>query len=232
MASAGWAARSTGLRSLMNVFAAGETNSAPTIVEAAIRCIDEVGYEKASFGRIAEAAGTSKSLVTYFFPTKRALAGTIVELAYPGGVFMGAKRTDEDPLAAVVSAAEHVADSVLHDPLARVALTLVEGKCSAVRPGAGKFSGWLARLTDYLEEAQMNGVISSRVDAAREAKYLLCSIVGLIELARDTDAYLTLVEDAVRLTRDRLACIAPRPSPTAADEERTVEAPTSQDRKG
>ncbi|WP_337002756.1 MULTISPECIES: TetR/AcrR family transcriptional regulator [unclassified Microbacterium] len=179
-------------------------------MEAAICCFDELGYEQTSFSRIAEIAGTSKSLVTYFFPTKRALAGTIVDLAYPGGVFMGAKRTENDPLDAIVSVAEQVAESILHNPLARVALMLVEQQSSAPHLAAGKFSGWIARLTDYLEEAQSKGLVSSRIDASREAKYLLCGVVGLVELARGTDAYLRLVEDAVQLTRDRLDRVARR----------------------
>ena len=104
MASPRRGTRHTALQALKTtVSVSGDRNAAPEIVEAAISSFDEVGNEQTSFSRIAELAGTSKSLVTYFFPTKRALAGTIVELAYPGGVFMGTKRADHDPLDAIVS---------------------------------------------------------------------------------------------------------------------------------
>lgn len=85
---------------------------------------------------------------------------------------------------------------------------LIDRQPSGPQPTGGKFCGWIARLTDYLEEAQSKNTVSPRIDAAREARYLLCSVVGLVELARGTGAYLHLVEDAVRLTRDRLACIS------------------------
>lgn len=67
----------------------------------AISAFDEVGFSAASIGRIAESAGISKSLVTYYFPTKALLAAAILNQAYPGGVFMGAERQAADPLEAI-----------------------------------------------------------------------------------------------------------------------------------
>ncbi|MGX1584527.1 MULTISPECIES: TetR/AcrR family transcriptional regulator [Microbacterium] len=205
-------ARTTALRALnARSVMSPDLNAAPEIIEAAVRVFDEFGYEGTSFRRIAEVAGTSKSLVTYFFPTKQALVGTIVDLAFPGGVFMGTKRTDDDPLDAIVAVAEQVTDSLLHDPLARVSLMLMDRRTDGSPPASPKFSGWLARLTDYLEEAQRKELIAPDADPPREAKYLLSGIIGLAELARDSGAYLRLVEDAVLLTRDRLAHIVVGP---------------------
>ncbi|MFF5198592.1 TetR/AcrR family transcriptional regulator [Micromonospora parva] len=55
-----------------------EENAAPEILEAAVRAFDESGYERASIQHIAELAGTSKSLVTYYFPTKQTLASAVI----------------------------------------------------------------------------------------------------------------------------------------------------------
>lgn len=67
-----------------------EKNAAPEILETAVRAFDESGYERASIQPIAELAGTSKSLVTYYFPTKQTLASAVINLAYPGADAIGA----------------------------------------------------------------------------------------------------------------------------------------------
>ncbi|MGC4795783.1 TetR/AcrR family transcriptional regulator [Micromonospora saelicesensis] len=59
------------------------------MLEAAVRAFDESGYERASIQHIAELAGTSKSLVTYYFPTKQTLASAVISLAYPGAYSWG-----------------------------------------------------------------------------------------------------------------------------------------------
>jgi TetR/AcrR family transcriptional repressor of nem operon len=197
--------RHTALRAMeITVDEGRDVNAAPNIVDSAVHAFDELGYEQSSISHIAELAGISKSLVTYYFPTKRALAAAVIDLAYPGGVFMGADRGADDPLDAIVWIAEHVTTNVLHNPLARVALKLQDQEAIDAQRPAGTFLGWLARFTDYLEEAQTQGLISSQTDPVTEARYLLSGIVGLITVAQSTGARLTLVDDAIQITRDRL----------------------------
>ncbi|MEU5672352.1 TetR/AcrR family transcriptional regulator [Micromonospora sp. NPDC047762] len=181
-----------------------EENAAPEILEAAVRAFDEAGYEQASIKHIAELAGTSKSLVTYYFPTKQTLASAVMDLAYPGGVFMGSRRLADDPLDAILWVAQHVTTNVLYSPLARVAIKLGE-QFSDHKGFGGRLSGWHARITDYLEEARLKRLISPTVDPTVEAKFLLCGIVGLVTVAMETGSRLSLIDDAVQITRDRLA---------------------------
>lgn len=49
------------------------SSTASGILQAAIEEFDECGFAEASVGQIANRAGTSKSLVTYYFPTKSSL---------------------------------------------------------------------------------------------------------------------------------------------------------------
>jgi AcrR family transcriptional regulator len=49
------------------------------IVEAAIAVVNEVGYANASLARIAAAAGTSKSVISYHFDGKEELLRLVVE---------------------------------------------------------------------------------------------------------------------------------------------------------
>ncbi|MDG4809427.1 TetR/AcrR family transcriptional regulator [Micromonospora sp. WMMD1120] len=183
-----------------------EDNAAPEILEAAVRAFDEAGYEQASIKHIAELAGTSKSLVTYYFPTKQTLASAVMDLAYPGGVFMGTRRRVDDPLDAILWVAEHVTTNVLYSPLARAAIKLGE-QFSGHKGFSGRLSGWHARLTDYLEEARLKHLISPVTDPTVEARFLLCGIVGLVSVAMETGSRLSLIDDAVQITRDRLAVL-------------------------
>jgi TetR/AcrR family transcriptional regulator, transcriptional repressor for nem operon len=198
--------RHTALRALeVSLSDNREENAAPEILEAAVRAFDELGYERASIKHIAELAGTSKSLVTYYFPTKQTLASAVINLAYPGGVFMGSRRLAADPLDAIVWVAEHVTTNVLYSPLARVAIKLDEQEFSGRKGLGGRMSGWYTRLTDYVEEARLKRLISPITDPTTEAKFLLGGIVGLVAVAMETGSRLSLVDDAVRITRDRLA---------------------------
>lgn len=197
--------RHTSLRAV-NAIESGDVphNAAPEILAAAIQAFDELEYEHATISHIAELAGTSKSLVTYFFPSKRAMAAAVIDLAYPGGVFMGVPRAVADPLDAIVWVAQHVTTNVLHSALARVAMRLVDQEISGVQRSAGKFIGWYTRLTDYLEEARLASLIPRTIDPTTEARYILCGVVGLIDVAMATGSQLSLVDDAVQITRDRI----------------------------
>jgi AcrR family transcriptional regulator len=55
-----------------------ETARRAQIVDAAIDTIAEVGYARASLGRIAERAGISRGLISYHFAGKEELIGEIV----------------------------------------------------------------------------------------------------------------------------------------------------------
>nr|WP_091739710.1 hypothetical protein [Microbacterium azadirachtae] len=88
--------------------------------------------------------------------------------------------------------------------LARVAMKLVDMEIAGVQRSARKFIGWYARLTDYLEEARLKKRTVVAVDPATEARYILCGVVGLIYVALAAGSHLSLVDDAVRVIRDRL----------------------------
>jgi TetR/AcrR family transcriptional regulator, fatty acid metabolism regulator protein len=55
------------------------------IIACAIEVLAEVGYAQASFARIAERAGTSKSVISYHFAGKDELLHQVVESVYADG---------------------------------------------------------------------------------------------------------------------------------------------------
>ncbi|MBF4562875.1 TetR/AcrR family transcriptional regulator [Microbacterium sp. VKM Ac-2870] len=189
---------------------AGQDNALPEILDAAVRVFDERGYSHASISEIAERADVSKSLVCYFFPSKASIAVTVINLAYPDGVFMGVERTEEDPLDAIIWSAHHVTTNAFRSPLARVALALRDHPDVRGWPAPPSYCGWLGRITDYLVEARSGGRIDPAAPARREARLILGAITGIITLARSTGDVVNVVADVVEVTQDRLNLLETR----------------------
>lgn len=184
-----------------------ESCRAAKILDAATKEFDKCGFSGASVSLIASRAGTSRSLVSYYFPTKSSMASTIVSLAYPGGVFMGMNRETSDPLKAIIQAAEHVTTCVAHNPLARVALKLQNRQEAQLERAPEKYAGWLARVADYLEEARREGLIPIDTDARMQARLLVAGVVGVVNLAFTAGNFLSLIDDSIVLTSERIALL-------------------------
>ncbi|MBG6215317.1 TetR/AcrR family transcriptional repressor of nem operon [Cryobacterium sp. CAN_C3] len=184
--------------------ASAESCTATVILDAATKEFDECGFSGASVTQIANRAGTSRSLVSYYFPTKSRIASTIVRMAYPGGIFMGINREASDPLDAISQAAEHVSTCFVHHPLARVALKLQRSRDVQLDGAPARCNGWIVRVGDYLDEARRDGLIPMDTDVPVQARLLVAGIVGIIEIAFTTGNYLAVIDDCVVVSRDRI----------------------------
>lgn len=184
------------------------STTAREILRAAIHDFDENGYSRASIAEIAKHAGISKSLVTYYFPTKSSLATAILNQAYPEGVFMGVDRQAADPLEAILDAVSHAADCVAHGSLARVALKLHAVPELQHTERSVAYYGWLARISDYLDEARRSALIPAETDTEAESRLIVAGLAGITTLAIQTGDFLSLVTDAVTITRDRIDFIS------------------------
>ncbi|TFD90804.1 TetR/AcrR family transcriptional regulator [Cryobacterium lactosi] len=180
------------------------SETALQILQAAICDFDEGGFSGSSIGQIAEHAGISKSLVTYYFPTKALLAAAVLNQAYPGGVFMGVERHAVNPLDAIVDGVDHVASNVVHNGLARVALNLRNEPDLRHQGSPDRFYGWLTRVTDYLDEARRGGLIRRETHVEMEARFIVAGMIGLISLALQTAHFPSLVSDVVAITSQRI----------------------------
>jgi TetR/AcrR family transcriptional repressor of nem operon len=196
--------------------AEGRSDSALEILRAAIHDFDENGYSGASIGEIAKRAGTSKSLVTYYFPTKPALASAILNEAYFGGVFMGVEREADDPLEAIMDAVRHMAECVAHGSHARVALKLCEAPELQHAKLSVVYHGWFARIGDYLDEARRTARLPKETDPEAESRLLVAGMVGVTTLAMQTGDFSSLVTDTLTITRQRIDLLR-RARPFEAD---------------
>lgn len=105
---------------------------------------------------------------------------------------------------------------VTHHQIARVAIKLHDRRDIHGQGIPARYSGWLARVADYLDEAKRNGHVPVHTDVARQARLLVAGIAGLIDMATTTGNYLSLIDDSIVLTRDRIALIRGARDATAA----------------
>lgn len=186
------------------------SDAAREIVRVAVQGFDESGFTGTSIGRIADQAGITKSLVTYYFPTKNSLAIAILQRANSGGVFLGIRRESECPLRAIIEAVAHAASRLASDAVARVALYLCDVPELEIKRQPERFHGWLPRIHDYLDEAQRRGLIDGNVEVATQARLLLAGMVGLATIAMQSREFSSLSSDVVQITTERLNQIASR----------------------
>lgn len=196
----------------------GETNTASKILDAAVLEFDEQGFEKASFAGVATRCGVSKSLVSYHFPTKTLLGCSVLNTAYPSGIFMGSERHTESPVAELLCAAVSVALHVVHTPLARAALKLRRELQGLAVGLPCRYSGWTAHAAGLFREAQRTELIDATVDIDFQSRLLVGTVSGLISVSEATGSFVSLpsdVNEAIRRQLSLLGYIGDLPVPYA-----------------
>lgn len=152
-------------------------------MSAVLQEFEELGYTGASFGSIADRAGISKSLLSYYFPAKTDLADAVFARAFTDGVFMAAGTSGSlSPLDDLVRSVESVARALVDDQVARVAIRLQsEGELIGMSLPT-PFVGWIQRVKEYLGRAVELGQLPACVDVDGEAVLLVATFVGLRDI--------------------------------------------------
>lgn len=197
-------------RSGSEIFADVEPRAARDILEAAVDEFHENGYKAGSIAQIASRAQVSKSLVMYHFRTKDEVGESIVKVTSPDGLFLGGARYSADPLDALSKAVQHAAHLVASERAARVALKIQWFDGIRVGNARANYSGWISRITGYLEEAMVNGLVVSTIDIGRESRVIVGCAAGLIRLVVTMHMYESLVEDCLQLVRAQLDRLRPQ----------------------
>jgi TetR/AcrR family fatty acid metabolism transcriptional regulator len=79
-----------------------ETARRAQLIECAIETIATLGYAQASLAQIAQRAGISKSVITYYFSSKEALIEQVVTEIYTAGAHFMGPRIAAQPTAALM----------------------------------------------------------------------------------------------------------------------------------
>jgi AcrR family transcriptional regulator len=159
----------------------GATDSREQIANAARSAFAELGYERASFRRIATAAGVDPALVVHFFGSKAELFRQV--MALPAEIAVALAKLADGPRETVGRRLAEVVVGALENPVSRT-ITLGRIRCAATHPDAAALvRETVTRDLRTLAEA----VTDDRPD--RRAVLIGADIVG-IALAR----YVVLVE--------------------------------------
>src|SRR3954452_14383647 len=165
----------------------GETGTREQIAVAARRQFADLGYERASFRRIAADAGVDPALVVHFFGTKEELFWQV--MALPPVIAEGLARLAEGPRATVGRRLAEMIVAGLDDPASR---TVVVGRirCASTHPEA-------AALVSETVTRDLTALASAISDDRPETRAVLvgAQVVGLA-LAR----HVVLVEPLASMT--------------------------------
>jgi AcrR family transcriptional regulator len=177
-------ARRTGRRS-------GASQTREAIAAAAREHFADLGYEGATFRRIAAAAGVDPALVVHFYGSKEDLFREV--MALPPGVADGLQRIAEQPRERLGRSLAQLVVAALESPATRP-IVLGRIRCASSHPGAAT----LVRETVSRDLSTLTAAITSD---RPDVRAVLCGsfLVG-IALAR----YVVLVEPLASFSADEL----------------------------
>jgi AcrR family transcriptional regulator len=175
----------------------GATDTREQIAVAARTLFAEMGYERASFRRIATAAGVDPALVVHFFGSKEDLFRQV--MALPPAIADALEKLADGPRETIGRRLAELIVSVLENPVSRP-ITLGRIRCAATHPDAAA----LVRETVTRDLRKLaDAVTDDRPDV--RAVLLGAHVVG-VALAR----YVVLVEPLASMSPPEVvAVIAP-----------------------
>lgn len=193
------------------------------IVSAAMRCVAEMGYARATIREIADAAGMTSGSLYHYFPNKSELLKTVVEeierLAVPRLRSAAAQADDVvDRLAAVLDESSRLMRE--HPHLAGFDRAVRAESNQHPVGGRPRYPGLQAlrdTIVEIVDEARARGALPPDLDPGAAADAIHALARGLTERAAslDTDAYAATLESAKDLISGTLfAPAASRPRST------------------
>jgi len=175
----------------------GTTDTREQIAVAARTLFAELGYERASFRRIATAAGVDPALVVHFFGSKEELFRQV--MALPPAIAGALEKLADGPRETIGRRLAELIVSALENPVSR-AITLGRIRCAATHPDA-------AALVRETVTRDLRKLAEALTDDRPDTRAVLLGahIVG-IALAR----YVVLVEPLASMRpRDVVEITAP-----------------------
>ncbi|MFI6644728.1 ScbR family autoregulator-binding transcription factor [Streptomyces sp. NPDC050504] len=160
------------------------------LILAAARAFDTEGYDRASLTRIAVSAEVTKGGLFFHFPSKESLAETVHQRAHllTGEAVRAVAQPSTHPVQELIDVSHAVVALLEHDPVVRAGARLWrEGAPETGRlPEDTWYSAWLERTTALLKEAERDGALHERADAATVLDVVAHVLVGLeMSLPRD-----------------------------------------------
>src|SRR5882672_11870129 len=150
------------------------------ILEAAARAFDRRGYLGVNLNDVVQELGLTKGALYHFFPNKERLAAEIVRRHFAAWDRMATRvPTEHDNLVdALIDMSYRVGRGYQTDSFTRAA-TRLSNERNLIRVELPEpFVGWIDRVTQLLETAEVLGQVRTSVDSAATAQLIVSFFVG------------------------------------------------------
>jgi AcrR family transcriptional regulator len=173
---------------------AGSAETRERILTSAAVEFASLGYAGTSIGALAEAAGVGKGLVQYHFKAKSDLAVELINASFSRAPFANGADDSLHGIDAIVASIREVAAAFRDDIRVRAAVRLMREYHTIPVELPRPYVGWIARIGNFLGEAESAGEIASGLDHAVEGWQLVAYFTGVQEVSNRLTASADLPE--------------------------------------
>ncbi|MFB7174851.1 ScbR family autoregulator-binding transcription factor [Streptomyces sp. NPDC056254] len=147
------------------------------ILHGAAIAFDDSGFEGTSLSDVVRHAGVTKGALYFHFPSKQALARTLMDEQFQVSEHLAAV---EDPgLQTVIDLTHQMAHGLRTDVRIRAGIRLVIESGSFTNPDPTPYDAWIATCRDCLTPAQQVGDIHSSLDVDALSVLLVGAFTGI-----------------------------------------------------
>ncbi len=150
------------------------------IITGAARMFEQSGFEGASLGDIVDGSGTTKGALYFHFRSKDELARVVIEEQHRTSIesVRAVTETGASPLRQLVMLCHEMARQIIHDPVVRAGMRLTLEFGGSSEP-AQPYVEWIANAQQIVEHGIEQGEITSTVDPASLARFVIGSFTGV-----------------------------------------------------
>ncbi|KJY17065.1 ScbR family autoregulator-binding transcription factor, partial [Streptomyces katrae] len=148
------------------------------ILDGAAIAFDHAGFGGTSLSDVVKHAGVTKGALYFHFPSKQALARTLVDEQFQ--VSEGVPETIEDPgLQTVIDLTHQMAFGLRTNVRIRAGIRLVIEFGSFTDPDPSPYNAWIETCRSCLTPAQERGDVLPSVDVSDLSTFLVGSFTGI-----------------------------------------------------
>ncbi|MEU3915667.1 ScbR family autoregulator-binding transcription factor [Streptomyces sp. NPDC029721] len=148
------------------------------ILDGAAIAFDHAGFGGTSLSDVVKHAGVTKGALYFHFPSKQALARTLVDEQFQ--VSEGVPETIEDPgLQTVIDLTHQMASGLRSNVRIRAGIRLVIEFGSFTDPDPSPYNAWIETCRSCLTPAQERGDVLPSVDVSDLSTFLVGSFTGI-----------------------------------------------------
>ncbi|MCF3184610.1 TetR/AcrR family transcriptional regulator, partial [Streptomyces polychromogenes] len=148
------------------------------ILDGAAIAFDHAGFGGTSLSDVVKHAGVTKGALYFHFPSKQALARTLVDEQFQ--VSEGVPETVEDPgLQTVIDLTHQMAFGLRTNVRIRAGIRLVIEFGSFTDPDPSPYNAWIETCRSCLTPAQERGDVLPSVDVSDLSTFLVGSFTGI-----------------------------------------------------